>query len=310
MRSLTVASTDGVQLHVVTNVASDGSGPDGPLLLFIHGYPDTHRSWAHQLTAFQGDHRVAAFDLRGAGQSTTPPDMTGYAIERVLPDLTAVIDAVARPGERVHLVAHDWGALISWRYISEPDLAARVASYTCLAGPHPDMAMALQGQRLRSGKLGDWAEFLHQLGMSWYVGLFQVPGLAEWRWRRDWQRLWVGIHRRGGVPSSDPLLQAAEEEVLSGAIHPLNYYRAAGRQWAKGALTLPAEPIRVPVNLLIPDRDLALSPRLYENVPDYVPDLRIHHLEANHWAHHSHAELVNALIREFIAEQHAVPPGA
>jgi pimeloyl-ACP methyl ester carboxylesterase len=293
--TLTVESTDGVRLHVVTNLEADGSGPDGPLILFVHGYPDTSRTWAPQVAGLQADHRVAAFDLRGAGRSTAPTD-------RVLPDLTAVIEAVARPGERVHVVAHDWGALISWRYVSEPALAARIASYTAIAGPHPDMAMALQRQRWQSGKPGEWREMLHQMRLSWYVAAFQVPGLAESQWRRDPQGMWRAIHRRGGVPPSDPLLLATDEEILSAALNPLNYYRMLGRHWAKGEVTLPAEPIRVPVQVLIPDRDLALSPRLYDNVPDFVPDLAVHHLEANHWVNHSHAELVNAMIQDYVAE--------
>jgi pimeloyl-ACP methyl ester carboxylesterase len=309
MLTLTVPSSDDVHLHVVTSAAGADAAPAKPLILFVHGYPDTHRTWHPQMTAMGGDYRVAAFDLRGAGASTAPGDRKGYAIERVLPDLTAVIGAIARPGERVHLVAHDWGALISWRYVSEPVLAGRIASYTAMAGPHPDLAMALMRQRLRSGSPHEWGELLHQLRLSWYVALFQLPGIPEWRWRQAWQRLWIGIHRQGGVPADDPLLQASRDEVLAAALQPLNYYRMLGRHWGNGTLRLPPKPIGVPVSLIIPDRDLALSPRLYDNVPDHVPDLEVHHLDANHWVHHSHAAQVNELLRTFIG-RHAATPAA
>lgn len=300
MHAVTVASTEGVALHVTTNVGEPGVNPQAPLLLFVHGYPDTHRTWAPQVAAFGPACRVAAMDLRGAGASAKPADQTAYAIERVLPDVTAVIGAVAGPTDRVHLVAHDWGALISWRYVSEPVLASRIASYTAIAGPHPDLAMALMHRWRRSQRPSDWALALHQARLSWYVAFFQLPGLPEWRWRRDWQRLWVAIHRRGGVPPDDPLLQASRGDVLAAALSPLNYYRMLGRHWAHDEGRLPREPIGVPVCLIIPDRDLALSPRLYDNVPEYVADLEVHHLEANHWVHHSHPELVNATIQAFI----------
>ncbi|MBC7546080.1 MAG: hypothetical protein H7338_25405 [Candidatus Sericytochromatia bacterium] len=67
--------------------------------------------------------------------------------------------------------------------------------------------------------------------------------------------------------------------------------------------TLPKVPIAVPVSLLIPKQDLALSPCLYDNVPDHVTDLEVHHLAANHWVYHSHPGLVNDLIRSFVQRQ-------
>src|SRR5262249_27244255 len=91
VHTLTVHSTDDVRLHVVTSADPADSSQTGPLVLFVHGYPDTHRTWEPQMAALRGDCRVVAFDLRGAGASTAPRDQWGYAIERVLPDLTAVI---------------------------------------------------------------------------------------------------------------------------------------------------------------------------------------------------------------------------
>ncbi len=287
-------------LHVVFNSRAIDGGPPKPTVIFVHGYPDTHRTWSLQMAALADTCHVVAFDLRGAGASAPPPRERDYAIDAILPDVTAVIEAVAGPDDPVHLVAHDWGALICWRYVSDPVLARRLASYTAIAGPHPDLALALLRHRLASGKLSDLAEFFHQSAMSWYVAVFQIPGLAEWRWRRDWQGLWVGMHRKGGCPPGDPLLQADREEVLSGAIRPLNLYRQLIRGLS-GGLHLPAEPIRVPVCLVIPDRDLALSPRLYDNVADYVADLTVEHLDANHWVYRSHPDTINDLLRRFVA---------
>ncbi|MDB4988600.1 MAG: short chain dehydrogenase, partial [Myxococcaceae bacterium] len=98
-----------VELHVVE--VGDAHKP--PLLL-IHGFPDSHEVYAPLLDDLGRDFHVATFDLRGVGHSSAPKQSAGYRIENVLPDFSAVIDAVFGSDASVHLLAHDWGSVLAF----------------------------------------------------------------------------------------------------------------------------------------------------------------------------------------------------
>eukprot|EP01137_Pigoraptor_chileana_P000507 Opistho-2@36821 len=108
--------------------------PDRPTVVLVHGYPDNSEVWHAVATDLSADFHVVAYDVRGAGDSTTPKGMQAYRLERLSLDFEAVIKAVS-PNAPVHLVAHDWGSIQSWESVSDARLAGRIASYTSCAGP-------------------------------------------------------------------------------------------------------------------------------------------------------------------------------
>src|SRR5690625_4788054 len=103
-----VSASDGVTLAVYRYTDID---PGRPTILAIHGYPDNHRVWdgvAEQLAERYPDrYNVAAYDVRGAGESAAPADRSGYRLPRLLADLAAVIEHL--DVQQVHLLGHDWG---------------------------------------------------------------------------------------------------------------------------------------------------------------------------------------------------------
>jgi pimeloyl-ACP methyl ester carboxylesterase len=114
----------GLRLHY----AEAGSGD--PILL-LHGFPQHWWEWRGVLPVLSPGYRVLCPDLRGAGWTDAPP--TGYDRATLLGDVVALLDALGL--DRVHLVAHDWGALVAFALCLEHP--TRVRSLVSLATPHP-----------------------------------------------------------------------------------------------------------------------------------------------------------------------------
>ncbi|XP_040485084.1 epoxide hydrolase 3 isoform X3 [Ursus maritimus] len=116
---LTLKSS-GLRLHYV----SAGRG-NGPLMLFLHGFPENWFSWRYQLWEFQSRFHVVAVDLRGYGSSDAPRDVDCYTTDLLMTDIQDVILGLGY--SKCILVAHDWGALLAWNFsIYYPSLVERM----------------------------------------------------------------------------------------------------------------------------------------------------------------------------------------
>ena len=105
------------------------AGPeDGPLLVFVHGWPELSISWRHQLPVFAGmGFRCVAPDMRGYGRSSTYPDLASYAQEHIVADMIELLDGLGR--DRAVWIGHDWGSPVVWNVASHhPDRCHAVAS--------------------------------------------------------------------------------------------------------------------------------------------------------------------------------------
>ena len=143
---------------ITFNVASGGTGP---VVLLLHGFPDTHAVWRKQTDALiAAGYRVVAPDLRGYGKTEAPAGVANYTLELLRKDIVALLDVMKI--ERVYLVGHDWGAVIGWQLcIHAPE---RVERFAALSVGHPRAyVQAGLGQLLR----------------AWYAVLFQLPWVAE-----------------------------------------------------------------------------------------------------------------------------------
>lgn len=127
-----IATTEGT-------FTADEAGPaDGPLVLLLHGFPQSRHAWRHQLPALgdAGYHAVAP-DGRGYSPGVRPRPTDGldaYGIDRLVADVLDIADALAGTN-RFHLVGHDWGGQVAWVVAARhPD---RLASLSILSRPHP-----------------------------------------------------------------------------------------------------------------------------------------------------------------------------
>jgi len=149
---------NGIRMHLVEAGA-------GPLVLLLHGFPETSYSWRHQLTALAeaGYHAVAP-DQRGYPGTEKPAAVRDYTIHHLAGDAVGLVNALGVPDAVV--VGHDWGSLVAaavaqWR----PDLVRGVA------------ALSVPFQQRGNVKPLDSARAAY--GDNFYQLYFQEPGVAE-----------------------------------------------------------------------------------------------------------------------------------
>jgi pimeloyl-ACP methyl ester carboxylesterase len=112
--------------EVRLRVAVQGSGP---LVLMVHGFPESWYSWRHQLgPVAEAGFTAAAIDVRGYGGSDRPQPVEAYAMNHMVADIVGAADALS-PGEPVVLLGHDWGAPMVWSTaLTRPDRIRAVAA--------------------------------------------------------------------------------------------------------------------------------------------------------------------------------------
>jgi len=264
-----IVKVNGLNMHLVT------SGAGQPVVL-LHGFPDTHAIWRHQIPALAAaGMRVIAPDLRGYGGTDAPTHTAAYSIHFLADDVLRLMDALGI--EKAAVVGHDWGGLIGWHLaMHAPE---RVERYAALSTGHP-AAIAKAG--------------LSQYLRFWYMLVFKTPVLAEQLLRaNDWFMLRQMINDR------------EQQEIWRVALEPagrltaaLNYYRAniklnAARDW---------KPVQMPVMGVWSERDPALGEQQMADSARYCrAGFRFERLSgAGHWMQLSAAERLNALLVDFL----------
>lgn len=295
-QGLTEVLSGGLRLAVFAEPA----GP-GPVVLLVHGYPDTHAVWDRVRAELGSDLRVVRYDVRGAGASAAPSHRSGYRLEQLAEDLFAVADAVS-PDAPVHLVAHDWGSIQAWQAVTDPRAAGRIASFTTISGPCLDHTAFWLRERLRRPTPRRIAAVARQGAKSWYIYAFHLPLLAPLAWRCRLGARWGALLRRAEGVELGPGHPPAT--LVQDAVRGIGLYRANML-----ARLLRPQPryARVPVQLISPLADRFVSPALAGDLERWAPDLRRRTLPCGHWgAVTTAAPRTAELIRTFIADVEAV----
>ena len=283
------ATVNGIRLHY----AHAGKGP---LILFLHGFPEFWYCWSKQLEDFGRDHFAAAPDLRGFNLSDRPAEVAQYKA-RVLIEDVRQLAAQLGDGKFV-LVAHDWGGAVAWSYaIAYPQTLERLV---IVNAPHP-VTFA--------------RELAHnpaQAEASQYMNLLRSDNaervLSENRYERLLKMTLEGWGK-GAIDAAEKELYIEAWSRPGALTGSLNYYRASPLYPSAGddpgARALRLDPaafiVRVPTLVVWGMRDQALLPGNLDGLHDYVPDLRIERLpQASHWVMHEEPQRLNELIREFI----------
>jgi pimeloyl-ACP methyl ester carboxylesterase len=195
-----------------------------------------------------------------------------------------VIDAVA-PDQPIQLLAHDWGSIQSWHFVTSERLAGRIASFVSISGPSLDHA----GYFLRTWWRSPAA--LKQLAHSWYIFYFQLPWLPERGWRKGWaHRAFGKLERSAGGTSPD-----AGERSLADYVNGLNLYRAN----VVPRLLHPQERRTVvPVLAVSPDRDAFVTTPLQTDVARWAPNLSVQVVRGGHWLPRNDPGVVARLVLE------------
>ena len=252
---------------------------DGPPVVLLHGFPDSGHLWRNQVPALnEAGFKAIVPDLRGYGRSDKPTEVEAYALPLLAADVLAVLGDAGV--ERAHVVGHDWGAALAW-------------GLGALASDRVDHLVALS--------VGHPATFLvdgfEQYQKSWYMLLFQFPGIAEeWLSGNDW----ANFRRWAGHPDVDQVIADLE---ANGSLTPgLNYYRAnvPPESFLRAGLELP--PIQAPTMGVWSSGDIALTEKQMTNsATNVIGPWRYERLDGpGHWMQLEVPDEVNRLVIDFL----------
>ncbi|WP_394727995.1 alpha/beta fold hydrolase [Altererythrobacter sp. GH1-8] len=280
---------DWVEANGLTfEVAKTGPQDSEHLALCLHGFPELHYSWRHQMPVLaELGYKVWAPNLRGYGGTSRPEATKAYRLDNLTADVAALIDASR--AKEVTLLAHDWGAIIAWHFAIR-----RVRPLTRLVimnVPHPHC-----GKR----ELKTWK----QLKKSWYMFFFQIPKLPEMRLGKNDAAIIGHLFRESSVNKARFTREEAEPyraaAARPGAITAmLNYYRALfqtpdGRQTGDGK-------VDVPTLVLWGEKDIAIHIDCLNGTEDYVADLTVKRFpKASHWVQQDIPDEVNAELKAWL----------
>ncbi|EET81547.1 alpha/beta fold hydrolase [Acinetobacter radioresistens] len=256
------------------------SGPlEGEAVVLLHGFPETAQCWDQvrvQLNA--AGFRTFAPNQRGYSLDARPEGRQAYRMQELLQDLDLLIDQINQP---VHLVGHDWGAIVAWEYAMH--YPKKLKNLVVLSVPHP-------GAFLRALLASD------QLFKSYYIGLFQLPKLPELLFEK-FPKIGLGLLKNSGMTKQQ--LEIFKTEMLEqGRLsYSLNWYRAL----PFNARFQRFDPVTIPTLFIGGTQDVAISDAGVKLNQRYVQaPYREVILEANHWLPVQQAAVVSQLILEQI----------
>jgi NAD(P)-dependent dehydrogenase (short-subunit alcohol dehydrogenase family)/pimeloyl-ACP methyl ester carboxylesterase len=282
-----VDSVDDVRLAVY-----EQGNADGPTLVMAHGWPDSHVLWDGVVSRLADRFRIVRYDNRGVGKSSVPKPVSAYTVTKLADDLAAVIAAVS-PGEPVHVLAHDWGSVATWEYLSRPGSSDRVASFTSASGPGiPHYGGYIVDSLKRPYRPVQFARALDRLLRLTYWYPFAAPVVAP------------AVFKRLMRTSSNKLLTdrvPAERRYRSDTatvdlVNSLKIYRAL-------AVSPPTNfsndrYVSVPVQLVVGAKDPVVRPHGFDDLSRWVPRLWRRDINAGHWSPMSHPQVLAAAVGE------------
>ncbi|MFB7932804.1 alpha/beta fold hydrolase [Streptomyces sp. NPDC056039] len=310
---------NGIQLHI----AEQG---EGPLVVLLHGFPESWHSWRHQFGPLaEAGFRVVAPDQRGYGGSDRPEDVSEYSIFHLVGDVVGLIHALGE--ERAFVVGHDWGAPVAWHTaLLRPDVVRGVAGLS-VPPPFRGAQPPLKTMRERFGGHFYWnyfeepgvadAEFAADTRTALRKLLYSASGDAPDAGRpeqalvEDLGRGWLA-----DAPNPEVLpdwLTESDLDTLTESFEPgftgaLNWYRNLDRNWEltapwQGAVVSP------PALYVYGDRDLVPAfpgtPELIEALPRLMPNLRREPVVlpgCGHWTQQERPAEVNKVLIDFLTE--------
>ncbi|MFT7245881.1 MAG: pimeloyl-ACP methyl ester carboxylesterase [Candidatus Azotimanducaceae bacterium] len=306
-------ATNGIELKI----AEQG---EGPLVLLLHGFPESWYSWRHQFEPIaKAGFKCVAPDMRGYGDSDAPQAIGAYNQVEVVNDIAGLVTALGY--ETAIVIGHDWGAPTAWSCAkNHPDLFTAVGALSVPYSPRPE-----------SPPLDTLKAIFKD--MFFYQLYFQTPGVAEAELERDVE---VALRKFLHMASGDADLsgmtpKTADADLLSDLLDPgqlgdwcsaedlayyvaqfeksgfrgpLSYYRNHNESWTMTVDT--PTTIEQPAMFMAGDKDgvIVMAAEALKNMPNYVKDLRINELipGAGHWTQQEAPDAVNEGILRFLQD--------
>ncbi|OCB32566.1 short chain dehydrogenase [Mycobacterium malmoense] len=294
-----VDSADGARIAVY-----EEGNPEGPTVVLVHGFPDSHVLWDGVVPLLADRFRVLRYDNRGVGASSAPKPVSAYSMDRFADDFAAVTGELS-PGRPVHVLAHDWGSVGVWHYLKRPGAGDRVATFTSVSGPSQDQLVDyIFGGLRRPWRPRTFVRAISQALRLTYMIFFSIPVVAPLFLRLT---LSIPALRRNAVDNipaeqihHSP--QLARDAARSVKTYPANYFRSfSGR--GQGIHV-----VDVPVQLIVNTRDKYVRPYGYDHTPRFVPRLWRRDIRAGHFSPMSHPQVMAAAVHDFADLAEGRPP--
>ena len=212
MEQVRVTLANGIELDVVD------TGPrDAPVLIFLHGFPDSHRTWRHQIAHLSDRYRCIAPDQRGYRGSSKPAGIENYTPDKLIGDVFQLADALGVGPFTV--VGHDWGGAIAWGVAIMGQLNGRVIRAVVANAPHPTIFPKLLYTNRQQRQASQYFRVFRDPASDQLVEQFGLGGVL--------------LKAFGQVPDN-PKMDPAERAALiedyanrDASIAMLNWYRAS-----------------------------------------------------------------------------------
>ncbi len=296
------------RLSLSTGIEMDAyvaGNPANPAIIFLHGFPESHRTWRHQIAAFSDRYYCIAPDQRGYRGSSKPQAVEAYTADKLTADVFALADALNV--QKFVVAGHDWGGAIAWSVAlsGQPGSynaahAGRVTGAVIANAPHPYIFQRLMITNAE------------QRAASQYIRAFRDPandalvrenGLAALLLQT------IKWDKPSGMEPEERAALLADWKDGDACVGMLNWYRAS-------PLYVPAmdedaeipafaagdfPKLNIPTLVIWAMDDKALPPCNLDGLPDLVIDLKIERVnDCGHFVIWEAPEKVNAAMRTFL----------
>ncbi len=295
---------------------------EGPLVILVHGWPESWYSWRHQLKALAdaGYHAVAP-DMRGYGKTDKPKDIEAYDIKQLTADVAGIVDAMGE--ESAILIGHDWGSIVTWNAMLL----------------HPEKFTALVSMSVPYSGRGSMSPIDAMRALYkdnfFYILYFQEWNVAEREFDNDPRGILSRLYASPNTPRKP--IQVTDPKRIAGGWIPrlgeptelpawlkkedldyyvnefsesgfrggINYYRNFHRNW-EITPELSGAKVQAPVVFLAGEKDAVIrrasAEQLKKSMLPVVPNLRDVILvpDAGHWIQQERPKETNEVILNFL----------
>ena len=295
MEQKRVPLANGIELDVVD------TGPrDAPVLIFLHGFPESHRTWRHQIAHFSGLYRCIAPDQRGYRGSSKPQEVDAYTPDKLIGDIFLLADAL--DVAKFTIVGHDWGGAVAWG-VAIGGQHSRVTRAVIANAPHPAVFQRLLYTNPQ------------QRAASQYIRDFRDPANDALVREKGLTGLLLKAVKWDRPSAMEPEERAAlleDWKSTDAAFGMLNYYRASPItvptmeepfELPAGWTPLPLPKLTIPTLVIWALDDLALPPENLDGLEEVIDPLTIVQVpDCGHFVPWEAAEKVNAAMEAFFAK--------
>ncbi|WP_426265974.1 alpha/beta fold hydrolase [Sphingomonas sp. LHG3443-2] len=281
---------------ITLNVGEAGPA-DGPPLVLLHGFPESHRTWRGLVPLLEDRYRLIMPDQRGFAGSDAPQDPKDYATDRIVADLFALVDRLGL--DDFTLVGHDWGGAVSWAAALRNH--PRLKRLVIVNAPHP---VIFQKSLI---------EDADQRAASQYITAFRAPGFEQFPERIGWDaffdKSFEGHVDLASISPEEKAEYIAEWSQPGVFAAMLNWYRGAAVMVPPPGVTVPLpdfllrafQAVKVPTLVVWGMKDKALLPLQLDGLDTLVDDLTLVRVpDAGHFLPWEKPEAVAGPLRSFL----------